>query len=324
MGLTHFPHGILATPNLPGCGEQGPIFGNIYFVDATNGNDGNSGTDPKKAFKTIQKAITTQIAFTSGLGDVIYVFPGTYAESLTGNLTRVSIIGVPGYGSTAHTVSVRPTASYAYTGTMFEAAIRNIMVTSPSTSNTTYPAVYLTNARYSTIDNCLFLGRVAGCVEGLQIGNPVADYPVTANLDFCRITNNTFTTIYGASCQFTYGIKLGVVADANDAPYKQFWGSVIANNIINAATTGIYLGTNNDKNQGGMIRDNYITSLEAAGDEGCSTFCIGANASQGTFVVHNYCATAAAAAAINGFAADHVLDNYTSQNGVAKSETIIA
>jgi len=99
VGLTHFPHGVssfgipvigsdLSVPNLSG---------NVWFVDATNGNDGNDGQTPGSAFKTIARAHTMA---KSGSGDTIFVFPGSYAESLTITKDYISLIGatLAGYG----------------------------------------------------------------------------------------------------------------------------------------------------------------------------------------------------------------------------------
>lgn len=308
---------------LPG-GGIGPVFGRTYFVDATNGNDNNSGRDPSRAKATIQAAITLQIANAvtkASLGDVIYIMPGSYAEDLTGNLTRVSLIGVNA-GGTPHAVSIRPVTLSAYVGTMFEAAIRNIMILSPSTG-TTEPALSIANMRYSVIDNCLFIGRAAASIEGIQLGN--RDAVATAgNFDYNRITNNHFSTFYGASAQFTFGIKIGRVGYDAGASVKQCWGTLIDGNIIYAATTGIYLGTYGDKDGSTIISNNFITSMESAGDEGCSTYCIGAYTATQAMCINNRLATAAAAAAINGFDASHTIDNHTTQNGTAKRESNIA
>jgi len=72
MGLTNFPHGIMATPNLGAMRFSNP-WSTHYFVDGDYGSDGNVGTDPSTAFKTIQAAVTASIG-----GDVIYIRPKTY------------------------------------------------------------------------------------------------------------------------------------------------------------------------------------------------------------------------------------------------------
>jgi hypothetical protein len=49
------------------------IFGDTWYVDVTNGNDSNTGKDPKGAFKTLGQARSDSAA-----GDTIVIAPGTY------------------------------------------------------------------------------------------------------------------------------------------------------------------------------------------------------------------------------------------------------
>lgn len=91
MSLTHYPHGICATPVVGG-GSGGGFAGyfstNLWYVDGNTGSDGNRGDDMSKPFKTIQKAIDTATA-----GDTIYINalgydtdasdPKQYVENLT-------------------------------------------------------------------------------------------------------------------------------------------------------------------------------------------------------------------------------------------------
>lgn len=312
--MSTFPDGLYQFGGVPVSSAPEPIFGKVWFVDATNGSDDLDGLKPTQAKKTIQAAITAQIANTTSLGDAIYVFPGSYAESLTGDLTKVQIIGVNAGGYT-HAVSVRPTASYAYYGTMYEATFKNIMFLSPSTSNKTYPAVQCPNMRYSVIDNCLFIGRDSTCVEGLQIGNTDA-VATAANCDYNQIINNTFTTFYGAASQFAYGIKVGRVDYDAGCSVKQCWGTLIANNTIFASTAGIYLGIYGDKSGGTVIRNNYVACLEdTAGPQTCG---IGAYAANQAMVVNNF--VASDGDAIKGFQTSLVLGNWVSLDGTAGIE----
>lgn len=279
--MSTFPDGLYQYGGVPVSSEPGLTFGKVWFVDGTNGNDGlYNGKKPNSAFKTIQKAITTQGTETSSLGDVIYVLPGTYVESLTGTLSKVQIIGVTCGGET-HAVSIRPTASYSYTGSMTESAFRNIMFMSPSASNKTLPAILLTDMGYSIIDNCTFIGRDATCVEGLQLG-ATADGTTVIKCDFSQITNNQFTSFYGASSEFTHGIKLGTTTGTNGA-YRQMWHSLIANNVIHASTIGIWLGCGPAKAAGTVIRNNWIGSDDSG--NGCSSYGIGALAT-GDAAIH--------------------------------------
>lgn len=96
----------------------------VYFVDDKTGNDGNTGTDPSAAFKTIGKAIST-----AGAWDVIYIapkvwtsleysYPGlntAYAESNTIPYAKagLAIVGIAHQGlvGVPHGVVIRETAS---------------------------------------------------------------------------------------------------------------------------------------------------------------------------------------------------------------------
>ena len=81
MTITHFPHGILATPNLPtssgGSVSRYPGIwtSQIFFVDGSNGSDSNDGTSPDGALATIGQAISLV-----GVDDTIYIRPKTETQ----------------------------------------------------------------------------------------------------------------------------------------------------------------------------------------------------------------------------------------------------
>ena len=106
--LTNFPNGILATPNLGGGSNVYPgYFGtNVWFVDGTNGGDGNEGS-MDAPFATIQKAINM-----ASSQDTIYIRtlapsatdasePGQYIENLTIPYAKhgLKLIGVGSSGT---------------------------------------------------------------------------------------------------------------------------------------------------------------------------------------------------------------------------------
>jgi len=313
--LTNFPNGI-SSFGIPIYGQISanvPPVGLVYFVDTSKGSDAHSGLDKDNAFATFQKAITMQIAHTEGLGDLIYVLPGSYAESLTGDLVKVQIIGVT--SGACHPVSIRPTASYSYTGSMTDSAFRNIMFMSPSTSSKTKAAVLLTYMGYSTIDNCTFIGRTTDALTGLQFGLET-DNATVVKCDFSQITNNVFTSFYGASSQFAYGIKFNDKDAVSTPNNKQVWFTLIAGNRIWAKTTGIHFGCGAGKIDGTVVVDNYISSHES--DNGCASFGIKSLTTGSSMIIaRNYIM---AVDAISGFQNNCLMGNWISESGTVATE----
>src|SRR6266404_6864472 len=100
MGYTNFPNGITSF-GIPIFGNNGGISiptgnngtgtqGQVWFVDAVNGSDGQTGTSPSSAFASIEQALDVA---GDGTGDTIYVAPGSYTENLVVDKDFISIIG---------------------------------------------------------------------------------------------------------------------------------------------------------------------------------------------------------------------------------------
>jgi len=294
-----------------GGGSYGQPKGSLtYYVDKRSGDDSFSGKSWEGAFATIQKAIDVQSAATNGMGDTIYVAPNYYLEDLTGDLSYVQLVGYDN-GTIAYGTRDLGADASSFLGSMDHSAFRNFCFFSPGTSNKDDPAVTLSYMGYSTIDSCLFVGRDDSCVEGLQIG-PTADVSTVAKCDFSRITNNVFSTWFGTSKQFTYGIKVGNSGMVANNNFKQLMSSLIAGNMILAKTTGIWLGAAPGKCYGTIIRDNHIASFEGGG--GCDNYGIGSGATgDNMHGVHVYRNTInAVTAGIYHFAEGCIFDNYIS------------
>lgn len=112
MPLTHFPHGAssFGIPQVNGGFNSIPdAQGTVWFVDAVAGSDGNAGTDPTQAFKTISRAI---LLAGNGTGDTIFIFPGVYAENLVVDKAKLSLCAAvkTGYGKR---VIIEPAAGTA-------------------------------------------------------------------------------------------------------------------------------------------------------------------------------------------------------------------
>lgn len=304
-----------------------PIFGTHWFVDGTNGSDGNPGTNKLEPMETIQAAITDQIANTSGLGDVIWVMPGTYTETLTGNLTKVQIIGV-GRTGVRPMAKVHPTDGHAYTGQMADAGLQNLEFRTPSSSSTTYAALCFPASSWmcterSYIDGCFFYGGVTNATEttGIIFGAQIACNTTYEFVDHCEITNNTFGAVGGRTYQLQYGIMMGAGATTG-YDYKGFSNSIIANNRIFAKYTGIDMHTGQTSNSGSIIAHNIISSQETLA--GCSLYGIrfGYSTDDCCMVVNNRI-NAATAAILNHNVTGNTLDNICGSDGTeARVEAI--
>lgn len=96
---TNFPNGI-ASQGIPVIGGGIPAtFGDVWFVDYTNGSDDNSGKRKDKAFKTLNKAYDVA---TSGNDDMILMRAHSashvISEALDWSKSRIHVIGLDGGG----------------------------------------------------------------------------------------------------------------------------------------------------------------------------------------------------------------------------------
>jgi len=244
-----------------------PIMGEAFFVDGTNGSDSNDGRSPSAAKATITAGIALQTANSTGLGDAIYVFPGTYAESITGTMTDVSLIGL---GPTPSGVKVKPTASYAYTGGLVRARVENMSFWSPSTSNLGYAAFYATygsgaaSMSGSVINNCLFMGANASSTVGLQIGAKAAA-SVWEGMADSVVSNCGFYAGGAQTTEFTTAIMMFAGDSTAQQAKKAAYRCQIRDNTIYAETNGIKLCLNSTNLHGCVISGNKIRSHQTYG-----------------------------------------------------------
>ncbi len=111
--LTEFPNGV-SSFGIPLIGSA-PFLsipkttGKYFFVDSAIGSDGNDGTDSSLPLATIARAIALA---TSGAGDVIIIYPGTYAENLTVSKNDITFVAAHTQGNSKR-VGVAPATGIA-------------------------------------------------------------------------------------------------------------------------------------------------------------------------------------------------------------------
>lgn len=92
MSTTNYPNGVSSYGiPLPGGFISGT--GDVYFVDPTNGSDGNTGGSPSQAVKTLSQAVNNA---TDDNGDIIYILGNASVSesSITIDKDYITVIGV--------------------------------------------------------------------------------------------------------------------------------------------------------------------------------------------------------------------------------------
>ncbi len=232
MPITNFPNGISSFGGVVGPpGYAGWWGSTAWFVDDDGGSDGNSGKEPTKAFKTIQKAVGL-----AGPQDTIFLKPRNIAVGAyhthgyyTGNVTTtdaqqgLKIIGtgsggVRGWGSNIQ-CAIEPTGGSTAATILVQSpgvSIENVMV--KAITGSTGGGIGATNVTNNevyglTISNCGFKDFIS---TGSAIG--------TINIDSCH-----WSTIQ--HCIFREGgvaIALGSALQAIRSPIIRdcdFWGA---------------------------------------------------------------------------------------------------
>ena len=271
-------------------------FGRTWYVCGTTGNDGqNNGLTPNKAFKTIQKAIDTQGAYRSAKvgnwnwGGRIIVMPGTYAETLTGTLTQVELMGAMPHAPNA--VEIKPTTGSAFRGSLNKSAIRFMSLRRSSGTNTTYASLSMPTMVDSLVQNCIIVGGDGDVATstGIRIGTE-ATAVTYENMARSRITGCTFAHRGNSTYALHFGIVFGLTNSTSQQATRQFIYSSIDNNTIHALTTGIQLNAGKANGSGGVIKYNIVGSGFDSGN--CESYGIAstdaAGADQLVKVIGNY------------------------------------
>lgn len=272
----------------------------VYYVDGTNGNDGNTGKDWDNAFATIDYAATVA-AYSHGTTaldytdkrhrDAILIAPGHYNEGPLFTVYNTDIIGCsPAIPGKDYGVSIN------YDGAVASTAVFGIMGSGNLVANLHLycdfagPAIYMANGDNNYIVNCVIEGDNTNMTYGIQ----------SAGMKGAWIRD---CVIYGA---VTAGI--GVIGAADK--YAIHGG--IENCQIMASATGakgIYVDGNNVV-YNFRIHHNFI-ELEGAG---ATAKGIDVDPAGNVLVTDNYIniETSATAVEVNGHG---ILHNHVSTNG---------
>lgn len=303
MGISKFNQ--VQADNFLGSTYEASPFGKIWYVDTTNGSDGNQGDGPNagEAFATIGAAITASVATR---GDTIVIAAGTYtittvlapkafttfraaiinpqapSVSIRGNLTNLVTVDVDGVrfigvefratGTTNRDLIALSTTTAITGGVTFEDCVfHGADQTGPLTNGVAGLRIGATNAVNGlVVRRCLF--RDLGKTD-IDIG--------VAGAAYAKIEDNTF------AIDTNLGFGISIESTAAFATGK---GYIIRNNEFigpDATTTsqvGIRLVGTLNTTAAGMIRTNYFA------------FCVPAAVTQGVLsgsIIENYSGTGA-------------------------------
>lgn len=218
MTLTAFPNGIssFGIPQVAGSDRtgSGSVFGKTYFVDPSRGSNGNIGTEPRRAFKTLTKAFAVLAK-----NDSIICVPGDYTGNYQTPLNSVaafcSVVGMqatdtgfgPFAGATDTSSAILEIRARGWRISGFEFDGNGVSESMLATTSGTSIANFL------QVDHCLFTG---GSVAGIDfVGAPT----------FVKLADNSFT-------QMTGGSQLLCSNSATDVPrschvfHNRFWENI--------------------------------------------------------------------------------------------------
>lgn len=199
MATTNFPNGISAF----GAMVLPATTGNVWFVAASGGSNGNDGKSPARAFSTLDNAINNT---TANNGDVIVLLPGahSWAASAAADVAGITIMGLPGN-------YLRPRASITtsaadeiinVTAANIEIAwLRVIVVTAQTGIDFTVDATNL------YVHDCSFDMSATASTSTIGVGHPGTVY-TTAPTNL--LIDHNYFEVVGAQGP---AIKLGDAAD---------------------------------------------------------------------------------------------------------------
>jgi hypothetical protein len=250
----------------------------VYYVDETNGLDGNDGLTPQTAFKTLDKCWGNTTGNKMARDDYaddatyyVFVFPGTYAPLLPLRMYGHGIhwvgLGIPGTDSGVNVTdasAVSPTYGLIYFAAA-NSSIQNVQFN----MTTDVPAITLIAADNSYIAHNVFNSDSDATTKGIQLMN-VRSTEIAHNS--FGVAGGCFTySIYSTSGADQYLIDsyihdnriysdvsgaVGIVVHVDFVAY----GTVIDRNWINlAGCAGTPIGIDWNATQTPMITNNYVS-----------------------------------------------------------------
>jgi len=171
MNIVKYGQGVFGPPVIPGIG----VLGNVYFVDPTNGNDDNVGSDPLAAKKSLAAAEDVCVA---NQNDTVFMIGGATADAVTATLawdkSYTHLIGLssdlPGIGqrcrlTAANTVDIDTMITFSGNGCV----VKNMQLFNGTDQASAAGAAVVSGSR-NHFQNCFFAG-MGHATNGQQAGS---------------------------------------------------------------------------------------------------------------------------------------------------------
>ena len=276
------------------------IWGDVFYVDNTNGSNSNSGHDPANAFSTLNYAISK---CSDSAGDCIYMCPwhaetiedtgtasGTTTDECVIDKTHISIIGC-GVGEMRpkFTLEGATDAALVVTAATTNVLIDNIIVES-NLADVGDGITFSATSDGCTVQNCTFR-------DGAADEELVTAIAIAANCDDMAIVNCVISTFAGGGC--AAGIELAGGSDRIK----------IIGNVIQGTFSAAPLDADAAASTEMIVMHNVFTNQGALAG-GFHADCTGINA------YNNYAGTTSIAAALNDSSKMWNFENYvTGEDG---------
>ncbi len=267
MGLTNFPYGITSF-GVPITSNGSPMFatqGNVWFVKPISGSNGNTGTAPDKAFKTLSYALSMA---TASQNDIIYMFSENntagsttdyQTSTLAWNKDMVHLIGVNAGGMTGSRSRVAFASTYATASNLITVSANGCLF---------YGIEFYAGVTSTNPTGCMSVTGMRNHFINCQISNAI-DVAANYSLSIAGNENTWDNCIIGIDTVVLAACTQQIYVAANAAIARTVFRNCLIETYAGSTTTGMFL------NIGALGLSRYIyfagCLFENPIDQGAST-----------------------------------------------------
>jgi len=236
--------------------DQAENIGETIYVDGTAGSNAFDGKSPDRAKLTITAALAVAVA-----GDVVAVFPGTYAEHVTMAVANVSLVGLGDVPRQVLLSDVAAVATPYINITAQGCCVGNLRISPLNAANVA--CIQVSNVPNCLVEKCEFYIEPTGVVAldvGVRLVGAIAECFHTT-IRGCIFDGHTDGIMFVANATMPNGTLI---------EYNTFLNGVtsdITDNGVATAVTLVWIRYNNFLGLGNVAPTDFIV-LDQAGSTG--------------------------------------------------------